>query len=396
MLVLIVLSVMFMTSFPSTAIVSGDFEYEVISEDEKTMKITKYIGTENELEIPTSINGYTVTIIDEYAFSFCKSLATVTIPNTVTKIEDGAFRYCESLKTITIPNSVTSIDRLAFSNCGKLTSIEIPDSVLSIGDTVFADCSSLKTIKLSAKISRIEMWMFLRCTSLESVSIPNGVTSISGCAFYDCTSLTGVTIPNSVTLINASAFAGCELLEDVYYLGSKSEWENTDIKMDNTFLLNAKIHFHYGQGHVFGKWEMIKDSEMEVRSCLFCDKTETREITTVTQTTNKMEEAATFVCEGSSEENYTEYKEVLLFDGNNNEGNKKTEQTIREKELNSKTYIETIEDDSSIENINENGVKDIEQKEQNDIKCLRYIVIALLAIVFVVISIMIIYKKRHE
>ena len=93
-----------------------------------------------------------VTSIGNSAFSNCRSLTSITIPNSVTSIEDYAFENC-SLTNITIPDSVTSIGNYAFSHCFSLTSITIPDSVTSIGTSAFDSCSSLKTISLSCKSS---------------------------------------------------------------------------------------------------------------------------------------------------------------------------------------------------------------------------------------------------
>ena len=56
-------------------------------------------------------------VICDYAFSWCKSLQSVTIPNSVTSIGDGVFSWCESLQSVTIPNSVRNIGNNAFFGC---------------------------------------------------------------------------------------------------------------------------------------------------------------------------------------------------------------------------------------------------------------------------------------
>lgn len=48
-------------------------------------------------------------------------LTTYTIPDNVTSIEDWAFSYCKSLESVTIPKNVASIGNEAFSDGNRLT-----------------------------------------------------------------------------------------------------------------------------------------------------------------------------------------------------------------------------------------------------------------------------------
>ncbi len=156
-----------------------------------------------------------VTSIGDGAFSCCTSLTSVTIPDSVTSIGDGVFSGCDSLTSVTIPDSVTSIGDGVFYGCTSLTSVTIPDSVTSIGDRVFSYCTSLTSITIPDSVTSIGEYAFQDCSSLTSVTIPDSVTSIGSSAFYDCTSLTSVTIPDSVTSIGGSAFMGCTSLTSV-------------------------------------------------------------------------------------------------------------------------------------------------------------------------------------
>ena len=112
-------------------------------------------------------DGIVVVVIGDRAFSLCKSLTSVTIPDSVTSIGDAAFYECKSLTSVTIPDSVTEIGDYAFYWCDSLTSVTVPDSVTAIGDYAFYECKNLR-----------------------SVTIPDSVTEIGERAFADCPALT--------------------------------------------------------------------------------------------------------------------------------------------------------------------------------------------------------------
>ena len=86
----------------------------------------------------TSVSlGQSIKHIGVHAFSKCRCLKSITIPDNVTDIEEGAFEDCVNLTSITIPDNVTDIGDNAFYSCRSLTSITIPDSVNYIGDNAF-------------------------------------------------------------------------------------------------------------------------------------------------------------------------------------------------------------------------------------------------------------------
>ena len=199
----------------------------------------------NRSSVKTVVIGDSVTSIGKYAFYKCTGLTSVTIPDSVTSIGGSAFRYCESLTSVTIPDSVTSIGSWAFYGCTGLASLTIPDSVASIGEATFRNCTQLTSVTIPDSVASIGKSAFYGCTGLTSVTIPDSVTSIGDSAFYGCTGLTSITIPDSVTSIGGYAFAYCTGLTDVYYTGSKEEWQSISIESYNECLNNAAIHYNY-------------------------------------------------------------------------------------------------------------------------------------------------------
>ena len=97
-----------------------------------------------------------VTSIEDYAFGFCPNLEQIVVSNGNTTydsrdncnaiIETATNTLLCGCKNTIIPNSVTSIEDWAFSGCSGLTSITIPNSVTSIGTFAFNGCSGLTAI----------------------------------------------------------------------------------------------------------------------------------------------------------------------------------------------------------------------------------------------------------
>ena len=182
------------------------YERQVLFNKDKTTLIA-YRSKKTSYIIPNS-----VTNIENYAFSGCKSLTSIEIPNSVSNIGNYAFSGCKSLTCIEIPNSVSNIGNYAFSGCKSLTSINIPNSVTNIEDSAFSGCDSLTNINIPNSVTNVEDSAFSWCKSLTNINIPDSVTNIGDYAFSDCSSLTSINIPDSVTNIGKSAFWRCDNL----------------------------------------------------------------------------------------------------------------------------------------------------------------------------------------
>lgn len=122
----------------------NDIKYRIDSKD--TCMVVDYTNKkQKKIEIPSAVRNFRVKAIGSYAFGYCSSLTSITIPDSVTSIGHYAFEDCGYLTSITIPDSVTSIGDRAFEGCSSLTSITIGNGVTSIGDWAFEGCSRLKT-----------------------------------------------------------------------------------------------------------------------------------------------------------------------------------------------------------------------------------------------------------
>ena len=240
----------------------------------------------------------TLKNINNSAFKNCQYLYEINIPNNVAKISDMAFENCNSLHAINIPSSTESIGTSVFFNCNRLSkitvdennkyyessdnvlyskgktvlikypetkedtefiipntvkeivaaacylcdfkNITIPDSVTKIGKLAFSG-TNIESLIIPNSVVEIGSNAFDYCWDMKELTISNSLNCINRRVFASCENLTTVKLSNSVTKIEDSAFEECEDIKDVYFDGTKAQWDSIEIDSDDN-LLKANIH----------------------------------------------------------------------------------------------------------------------------------------------------------
>ena len=171
------------------------------------------------LLIPISINWFTFLA---HFFSDGNDTPVNPLEYKILTDSTAAVSNCLLLETdtISIPEkahikgneyTVTKIEKKAFSYCRRLTNIEIPESVTSIGYSAFENCSNLINIKIPVRVEKIEVSTFRNCSNLKNIEIPESVINIGYSAFAGCYNL-DVVIDNSKdnVVVGEDAFKGCK------------------------------------------------------------------------------------------------------------------------------------------------------------------------------------------
>lgn len=199
-------------STPSTPSSSVDDPYSYLSFDASTGTITDCGTSVENITIPEKLDGVNVYYIGSEAFSECKYLEQIVLPNTLKGIKEGAFYKCTRLLSIDIPDGTKEIGKSAFSDCSALVEALIPGTVKALPQEMFWNCKRLKSVTLGEGIKTIGSGAFWECKSLNEIVLPETVTKIEDSAFYNCGSLKMVEIPKTVTEIADNAFEGCNAL----------------------------------------------------------------------------------------------------------------------------------------------------------------------------------------
>ena len=228
--------------------------YKNYAKGKDVVYIGKVLYAHNNADLTNVVVKEGTMSITSWAFSGCKSLQSISIPNSVRYISYTALKGCSSLtkiivadgnpwldsrdncnaiiesktntllvgcKNTVIPNSVTSIGYNAFEDCSNLTSITIPNSVTSIGSRAFEDCDNLNSITIPNSVTSIGSNAFNGCKNLSSITIPGSVTSIGYNAFYDCNNLSEINLPTGME----DKFNKMDGIEDFY---KQREKKHTD------------------------------------------------------------------------------------------------------------------------------------------------------------------------
>lgn len=82
-----------------------------------------YEGTEEEVNVPKTINNKPVYSIDDSAFYGNPVMKKVVIPKSVIRIGHQAFIGNNSLEEVYLPNNITDIGPYSFDVCPKLKKI---------------------------------------------------------------------------------------------------------------------------------------------------------------------------------------------------------------------------------------------------------------------------------
>ena len=133
-----------------------------------------------------------------------------------------------SLKSATIESGRKSISDYMFYCCSELSSVSIPNSITSIGCDAFSGCSSLTSIVIPDSVNFIDMYAFYN-SGIETIAIPSGVSTLEPWTFCNCNNLTSVTLPETLEVLYDVAFLNSNSLTDVYFEGTREQWENIEI-----------------------------------------------------------------------------------------------------------------------------------------------------------------------
>ncbi len=202
-----------------------------------------YVGGElvTDLVIPEG-----VTKIPDNAFYMCKSITSVTIPESMEYI--GCYSFCSSSLKVFNVKSVsawvnTCSSGLIYSNKfysnqvdlyingENATELIISEGITSIPKNTFCFFSNIKSVILPDSLESIGEYAFGSCQSLESVTFPTSLKSVENSAFLDCYKINSVHIPSVESWLKINFKSG----------SSNPIWYGGNLYVDNAIVEKVVI-----------------------------------------------------------------------------------------------------------------------------------------------------------
>ena len=150
--------------------------YEVIGENSCCLRSAAMAEGVTVLNIPSPVNGLTVTEIGENCMRGNKVIEEVVIPRGVTRISTSAFLGCSGLQRAVLPDTLEILGENSFCDCGKLRDINLPDSLRKIENAALRSCNSLEYLCLPGSLEGGDEGAFTGDDKVAYVVFNEGIT----------------------------------------------------------------------------------------------------------------------------------------------------------------------------------------------------------------------------
>lgn len=196
--------------------------------------IYQYDGYDENINVPSTIDGKTVIGFEQKCFSVGESwshikIKKITLPNTITNLGDLTFNDLLNLLEVNIPFNVSSININTFNGSDNLTTINVDEKNSNYSSVDGVLFNKNKTLLI--KFPPGKKGKFIS---------PNSVQIIGENSFYKAKNLEIVKLHQNVKTIGENAFYDSNIKE-IYFFGNKPEFGKNSLKN-----LNVTIYYPVG------------------------------------------------------------------------------------------------------------------------------------------------------
>lgn len=156
--------------------------------------------------------------IDHYAFSYCNSIESITVPNNVYYLGKYAFTCCMELKEVVLGNKITVLKEGLLESAEKLNIVTLGENIEEINESAFRFTKYVSNVSKykNGLLVASDKYLIKVAQDVVNCAIPNGVIVIADGAFENLTE------ESSIKEIHVPASAKKIQLECVYRYSEKN------------------------------------------------------------------------------------------------------------------------------------------------------------------------------
>lgn len=197
----------------ATTFTYRSIKYEVISEEEKTCKVTGFIYNDASMtfypDVPDDVNGYTPIEIADRGFYFENTSGSISSPTLTNNIETIGSYFLGGcyINKFTVPTKLKLVKENAFAD-NKLNFVTVTINDFEAWCKI--DFQNVSSNPLSRRSSASGCKVIVNGEELIHLVVPNTISEIKNFAFYGFNPYS-VTFPSSVNLIGEQIFGSATI-----------------------------------------------------------------------------------------------------------------------------------------------------------------------------------------
>lgn len=144
---------------------SPESDFEILDYGNGIVELTKYLGDDEIVVIPSTVNGKEITQIGAYVFAndYHPNTKAVRLSDSVKVVNQGAFGLNETLEIFVAGSGLEEIGDGAFQSCTKLSEVVLNDGLVKLSSACFSDCIMLLSLEIPSSVTDIHMLAFYPC-----------------------------------------------------------------------------------------------------------------------------------------------------------------------------------------------------------------------------------------
>lgn len=221
-------------------------------------EITDYVGTDNTVVIPDTIDGLPVTQVELMDMNSPGTIEIVynSVMLESIRVSDGqkivlnvgkdvskvnlSLVHLSSVKAVVVndenPN-YSSFDGLLYTkDCQTLIACPGGFEKTSLDFNKYNDPKKVgsSTALLAAQLKTIKQDAFRNCSGIQGIVLPDRLSTVERNAFSGCTALRAITLPASLKTVSYDAFKNCSQLQYLNYEGSRTKFLSLNLELPDT------------------------------------------------------------------------------------------------------------------------------------------------------------------